>query len=78
MQGDGWQVKTQQSQVLDDECVNADTIQVMNQPFHLFQLIVIDEGIDRRIDAGTEPMGIIAGAADVIKRVGRIGTCPVM
>ena len=78
MQGNGWQVQAQQPKVLDDERIHADAVQLMNEPFNLHQLIVIDERVDRRIDAASKPVGVIAGPAHVIQRVARIGTRAMM
>ena len=74
MQGNRGQVEAQQRHVLDDECVHADAVQVVNEALHLHQLVVIDEGIDCRIDACPKLVGVIAGAAHVVERVGRVGT----
>ena len=78
MQRDGRQVESQQTQVLDDKRIHADAVQVMHQPLHLHQFVVIDEGVDRGIDLGTEPVGVVAGAPHVVERVGRIGARTVM
>ena len=78
MQGNGWQVQAQQPKVLDDERIHADAVQLMNESFNLHQLIVIDECVDRRIDAASKLVSVIAGPAHVIQRVARIGTRAMM
>ena len=78
MQGDGRQVHPQQSQVLHNERIHTDAIEVMNQPFHLSEFVIIDEGVDCGINTGPELMGIVACPAHVIECVGRIGTGSMM
>ena len=50
----------------------------MHQPFHLHQLVIIDERVDRGIDASPEQVGIITRAAHVVERVGRVGAGTMM
>ena len=53
-------------------------VQVMDQAFHFFQLVVIDECVDRRIDFRPEPVCVVTSAPHVVERVSGIGTGPMM
>ena len=78
VQGYGRQIEAQQSQVLDDECIHPDSVEVMYQMLNFPQFVIIDERIDRGINAGTEAMGIVAGTAHIVEAVGGSSTGSVM
>ena len=78
VKGYGWQVKAQQGQVLHNKGIHAHPIQVVDKPFHLHQFVVIDEGVDRGIYACSIAVGVVTGAAHVVKCVGGIGSGPVV
>ena len=55
--------------VLDDQGVHPGLLQFLQQTPGLRNLFLIDQGIERHIDTGTETMCVVAQPADVLHRI---------
>ena len=73
VQGDGRQVEPQQAHVLHDERVGACAVQLVDEAFHGGELVVVEDGVERHVDARPERVGVVGQAGDVADRVARSG-----
>ena len=75
MQGDGRQVQAQESHILHYQGIDAGMVELANQAFHLGQLIVVNDGVDRGINTGAIGMSEIAHPGHVGNGIGGGHTC---
>ena len=69
MQGDGGQVEPQQAHVLHDEGVGARAVELVDEALHGGELVVVEDGVERHVDARPERVGVVGQAGDVADRV---------
>ena len=69
MQRDGWQVQACQAHVLYDKRIHTPAIQFPDHVLRLLQLLVLQDGVHRHVDAHSVEVGIVCQASDVVHRV---------
>ena len=74
MQLDGWQVALQQSEVLDEQGVDADVVELVDEFYGRVDLVVEEQGVDGHKDLGTIEMGVVYQGLDILEGVGGGGT----
>ena len=75
MQRYGRQVQREQCHVLHNESVDTRTVERPDEAFGLGQFVVVENGVERDVDASAVDVGKLAEAGDVVDAVARRGTC---
>ncbi len=75
MQLDGRNVHVQNAEVLHDQCVHARVVELVNQLAGRFQLIVMQDGVDRGEDARVVAMGELDQFGDIADLVAGVVSC---
>ena len=76
MKRNGRQVEAGNAHILHDERIYADAVQVPNHRLGIFQLLILQNGIHRHVNARPIQMRITHQFRDVLQRVSRSGTRP--
>ena len=61
--------KLQQTHILHQHSIYANSSQLVNQATNLLQLIIVDNGVERYVDLGIELVGILAKLTDIIDTI---------
>ena len=69
MQGYGRQVHLQQSKVLHYQGIHSGMVQFMHQAARILQFPVIENGIERHVNAHAKRMGIVTQAGNIVHAV---------
>ncbi len=75
MERDWRNIHPEQSQVLHNQGIRTYGIEPRNESLHIPDLVGIDEGVERHIDAGAESVGIVRDSGYVLHCVGGGFTC---
>ena len=70
------EVHFEQGQILCDEGIDTGFVKLTDHLFGFAQFIVVENGVERDVDAGAIQMGKIANVAYVFDRVAGCGTRP--
>ena len=54
---------------MDDESIDTRLIEPMDEALHFWQFVVVEDGIERHVDADTKDVGIAAQRCDVFDAV---------
>ena len=74
MEGNRGEVHAEQGGVLHDEGIDAEAVEVPDEPFDGGELVIIEDGVDGDVDTDVERMGIFHQLADVVERIACRGT----
>ena len=75
MKGNGRQVEPQQRHVLHNKRIDTGMIQFLNHSLDCFKLVIIDDGVNRAVDASFVLMGKVDKSLDVVDAVAGLRTC---